>query len=146
MLRGHSTARVDDKGRVKIPAEFLDEFLDLCGPERRIYITSRDGRMALVYPLPVWEEHERAVAALPGTHPAVENYLLTVAFWGRESQVDASGRILLHPELRNHARITGDASVFGRQRRLEVCDYELFKGQPPTVSKDDLAQLAGFGL
>ena len=146
MLRGHATVRVDEKGRLKIPAEFLEEFLELCGPDRRTFVTSRDGRTILVYPIPVWEEHERTLASFPSTHPAVENYIRTVNYWGKEAQVDASGRILLHPLLRSSARVTTDASVFGRQRTLEICDHELFRGQPPTVSKDELAQLAGLGL
>ncbi len=146
MLRGHATARVDDKGRLKIPAEFAAQFLELCGPGRRVFITSRDGQMILVYPLPVWEEHERKMAALPTTNPAFENYARTVGYWGKETQVDASGRVLLHPLLRNSARVNGEASVFGRQNVLEICDHERYRGQPPRVSRDDLTQLAGFGL
>ncbi len=146
MLRGHATAKVDEKGRLKVPAEFLKLFLELCGPSRRVFITSRDGRTVLVYPLAIWEEHERKVTALPSTAPALENYLRTVSYWGKEAAVDAAGRILLHPLLREAARITGVASVFGRQRILEICDHELFRGQPPTVSKDDLSRLAEYGL
>ena len=146
MLRGHATARVDDKGRVKIPAEFLKEFLELCGPARRVYITSRDGHMVLVYPLPVWEEHERKAAALPSMDTALDDYLLAVSYWGREAAVDAAGRILVHPELRSYARIDGVVSVFGRQRSLELCDHERYRGQPPTVSRDDLNRLAQYGL
>lgn len=146
MLRGHATAKVDEKGRLKIPAEFLKLFLELCGPTRRVYITSRDGRTVLLYPLTVWEEHERKVAALPSTAPALENYLRTVSYWGKETAVDAAGRVLLHPLLRDAARITGVASVFGRQQILEISDHELFRGQPPAVTKDELARLAEYGL
>ena len=146
MLRGHATARVDEKGRVKVPAEFLDQVLELCGPERRIFVTSLDGKMVQVYPLPVWEEHERKIAALPRTNPALENYLRTVNYWGKETQLDAAGRLLVHPSLREATHLDGEASVFGRQNTLELCDHALFRGQPPTVSKEDLAQLAALGL
>lgn len=146
MLRGHATARTDDKGRLKIPAEFLEEFLALCGPERRVFITSRDGRWVLVYPLPVWEEHEARLLRMPTTNRALENYIRTVNYWGKETQVDSNGRILLHPLLRQGAEIDGDASVFGRQNTLEICNHEVFRGQPPAVSDAELAQLAELGL
>lgn len=146
MLRGHYTARIDEKGRLKIPAEYLEPFLALCGPERRIFITSRDGKMILVYPLPVWEEHEAKLATLPTTKPAVQQYLRTVNYWGREAQVDANGRILIHPLLRANARLEGDASVFGQQRVLEICDHEKYRVDPPVLSDTDLAKLAESGL
>ncbi len=143
MLRGHATARVDDKGRLKIPAEFLDPFVGLCGTDRRTFVTSLDGRMVVVYPLPVWEEHEAKLAAMPGTHPLVVKYLRTVSYWGKETPVDGAGRILIHPLLRQNARLDGETSVFGRQRVLEICDHELFRGQPPVMSLEELAQLSG---
>lgn len=146
MLRGHATAKTDDKGRVKIPSEFLDPFLSLCGEERRVFVTSRDGEMVLVYPLPVWEAHERRLAELPSTEPAVESYLRTVNFWGREAVIDAAGRVLVHPLLRERAGVTGELSVFGKQNLLEICPYEHFRVRPPTVSRDDLSRLAQYGV
>ncbi len=146
MLRGHATAKLDDKGRLKIPAEFLDEFVASCGPDRRVFITSRDGTFILVYPLPVWEAHEAKLATLPSTDPAVEAYVRTVNYWGREAQVDAAGRILVHPLLRTHARLDGEASVFGRQNTLEITSHDMFRGQPPVMTKQDLAHLADLGL
>ncbi len=146
MLRGHATARMDDKGRLKIPAEFLGLFLELCGPNRDIYTTSRDGKMVLVYPLPVWEEYEKRIADAPQMHPAVENYVRALMYWGHQSQIDGAGRVLVHPLLRNHARLTSEACVFGKQNLLEICDHETYKGAPPVVTRDDQALLSQFGL
>lgn len=146
MLRGHATAKVDEKGRLKIPSEFLDRILEFCGPSRGVFVTSRDGQFVLVYPLPVWEEHERKLQAAPSTDPSVETYLRTVSYWGKETSIDANGRILLHPLLRAAVGVSGTASVFGKQRYLEICDHEKFRIQPPTVSRDDMAQLAQYGI
>lgn len=146
MLRGSATARVDDKGRLKIPAEFLDTFLGLCGPERRVFITSRNGRSALVYPLPVWEAHERKLAEQPSTDPLVQKYLLTVSYWGKESQVDAAGRILLHPRLRAYAKIEGETEIYGKSTTLEITDHEVHRVNPPQLTDDDLARLSPLGI
>lgn len=142
MLRGHYTAKFDDKGRVKIPAEFAEEFLQLCGGSRRIFITSLDGETALIYPLPVWEEFEIRLAALPTADPDVENYIRTVSYWGRETPIDAQGRLLLHPLLRESALDSLEASVFGRQRFLEICDHNRLKKTRLSVTREERSALA----
>ena len=145
-MRGHYTAKSDNKGRVKIPAEFLDDFLALCGESRSAFVTSRDGQSVLVYPLPQWIEHEKKIESLPSTEPAVEAYTRAVNFWGRESRIDASGRLLIHPLLREAAALDGTVSVFGQRTLLELCDFERFRHQAPVVGTDDLAVLAKYGV
>lgn len=145
MLRGHATARVDAKGRLKIPADFLSEFVGLCGAERRIYVTSQDGLTALVYPLPVWEEQETLLAGKSEFDPAVQNYLRVTSYWGRESALDKTGRLLVHPLLREAAALDGTVSVFGKQRILEISEFERFKAERPAVTRGDLESLSRHG-
>ena len=146
MLRGHARAKVDSKGRLKIPAEFLEPFLELSGDARRVFVTSRDGKRALVYPLSVWQRHERKILEIPTTVPQVEAYVRTTGFWGRESGIDANGRILIHPLLREWAGVNGDVSIFGRQEILEVCNFEMFRHQPPVMGPEELAALSQYGI
>jgi MraZ protein len=146
MLRGHATAKADGKGRLKIPAEFLPEMLELCGEDRSVFLTSRDGKMMLVYPLPIWEEHEQKLSHLPTTDPNAELYLRTVNFWGKETTIDAAGRILIHPLLRESAGLDGSVSVFGKQNILEICDFETFRRQPPVITPEQLAALSQHGV
>lgn len=146
MLRGHSTAKIDQKGRIRIPSEFLDSFVELCGPERRLYLTSRDGRMVLAYPLPVWEEHEQKIAQIPTTDPDLGEYLDAVSYWGREAKIDDAGRIRIHPLLREAATLAGDVSVFGKQHILTLCDHEQYRRKAPVVSSNALTALSKYGL
>ena len=55
MLRGNIPAKVDEKGRLKIPAAFLEE---LKGYGDQFYVTSETGDTARIYPMKVWEEIE----------------------------------------------------------------------------------------
>lgn len=142
MLRGHAMAKVDDKGRLKIPAEFLEDFREQCGDSRRTFVTSLDGRRVRLYPIAVWEEHEKKIAQLPKTDPDLANYSTVVNFWGKETPIDNQGRLLIHPMLRAKAAIQKDVSVFGMQTYLEVCDFELYRHEPPTVAPEGLARLA----
>ena len=73
MFRGTHLTRLDDKGRLKMPAEFkrvIDENFSA-----QFYITSWDGRSAKVYPMQAWEEIERKLAALPEMHKTKQKFL-----------------------------------------------------------------------
>ena len=141
MLRGHDTARIDGKGRLKIPAEFLDRFLALCREDRRVFLTSLDGVTALLYPLPVWERHEEELGELPET-PAVRKYRETVNYWGKETSLDAQGRILIHPLLRDEANLDGTASVFGDRDRLRIRRFDDTARERMVVSDEELGAIA----
>lgn len=140
MLRGHQTAKVDIKGRVKIPASFTEPFLALCSADREVFTTSIDGSMVLIYPLPVWIEREEKIASVPTSDPGLAHYQRMVSFYGRQSTIDKQGRVLIHPLLRESAGINGSVCVFGKQRMLEICDFDAFK--PTPLSDAELARLA----
>jgi len=142
MLRGHATAKVDAKGRLKIPSDFLEEFSHLCGDGRKLYLTSHDGRSILAYPLPVWKEQELLLSDKSAFDPVVQSYLKATSFWGRTTALDKQGRLLVHPLLRDSAGLDGTVSVFGKQRLLELCDFEALAKQPPIVTQEDLQALA----
>ena len=73
MFRGSATARIDDKGRLKIPTAFRKDLAERYG--REIFVTSVQGTSALIYPLAVWEEIEDRLAAMPKTNQVKQRYL-----------------------------------------------------------------------
>ena len=103
MFRGGQQTRVDEKGRLKIPASFkreIDERFDA-----RFYITSLDGRIAKLYPLQVWEEIEAKLEKKPDLDPAKELFLERTNYYGQEVEMDAQGRVLLPALLRDSAEL-----------------------------------------
>jgi len=62
MFRGNHPTRVDEKGRLKVPAEFKRVIDEKYGTQ--FYITSLDGRVAQVYPFEEWERIEQKLAVL----------------------------------------------------------------------------------
>ena len=146
MLRGHYTAKIDSKGRLRIPSEFLEPFLKLCGADRKVFLTSFDGKRGQLYPLPVWEEKETQLKQAPSTNKAVRDFQRTTSYWGRESALDASGRILIHARLREAGSINGEVSLFGNQDTIELCNHDLYRDQPPILSDDELDALSAFGI
>ena len=71
MLRGNYLATVDEKGRVKIPADFLAE---LRKSGTKFYVTSDTGEYARVYTMKAWQEIERKLAKLSLTTAPSRNF------------------------------------------------------------------------
>ena len=73
MLRGNHAAKIDDKGRLKIPNAFRALIEKHHGTE--LFVTSLTGEYVRLYPMPVWLAHEEKLARMPSTHPARLKYL-----------------------------------------------------------------------
>ena len=67
MLRGNYAAKIDDKGRLKIPNAFRSLIEGTHGKE--VFVTSMTGESVRIYPMPIWLAHEEKLATVPSTHP-----------------------------------------------------------------------------
>jgi MraZ protein len=146
MFRGNHPARTDEKGRLKLPAEFkrrIDEQY-----HGRFYITSRDGRVVEIYPMQEWEKVEQKLAAIPNFNPAKKKLMDRYNYFGQEAEMDAQGRVLLPQILREMANVMGDVVVFGNQTYLEVANREAFVANMDAnpLTADDEQALENFGL
>ncbi len=146
MFRGNHPTRVDEKGRLKLPADFKRRVDELYGPQ--FYITSKDGKRAEVYPLKEWEKIEAKLATIPSMNPAKKKFLDVTNYYGQMSEMDAQGRLLLPQILRETASVMGDVVVLGSQTFLEVVNRTSFKAELDTdpLSVDDMNTLAELGL
>lgn len=124
MFRGSAPAKIDDKGRLKIPTDFRRLIEERYGPE--LFITSVLGDSALIYPLPVWEEIEARLSAVPSTDRAKSRYLERVSYFGQQVRIDVQGRILMPQLLRERADMNGDVVVSGQLDHLVVWNHERF--------------------
>ena len=125
MFRGNHPTRVDEKGRLKIPAEFkrvIDEKYST-----QFYITSLDGKVAQIYPFEEWETIEQKLAGLSTFNPTKKKFLSRVNYWGQQVEMDGQGRLLLPQLLREAAQIKGEVAVVGYQKYLEVRNLEAYR-------------------
>jgi len=127
MFRGNHPTRVDEKGRLKLPAEFKRRVDELYGPQ--FYITSMDGKRAQIYPLKEWEKIEASLAGMSPFDPARKKFLDVTNFYGQMAEMDAQGRVLIPQKLREMAKVTGDVNVLGVQTLLEVVTQETLESQ-----------------
>jgi MraZ protein len=146
MFRGNHPTRVDEKGRLKLPAEFKRLVDERYGTQ--FYRTSKDGRSAEIYPLQEWQKIEEKLALIPSLNAAKKKFLNRVNYYGQMSEMDAQGRVLLPQILRETAKLGGDVVVFGVQTYLEVANHDEFKQSMDTdpLTAEDQQALANFGL
>ena len=122
VLMGHSPAKVDEKGRLKIPVHFRKIIEDRFGSD--CFITSLDGERAVVYPLPVWFDFQGRLSKVPSTSQAKTKLLERANYYGQVGTIDAQGRVLIPAVLRNVAGIADDVVVIGNQDHLIVWNEE----------------------
>ncbi|MGA3350212.1 MAG: division/cell wall cluster transcriptional repressor MraZ [Candidatus Sulfotelmatobacter sp.] len=127
MFRGNHPTRVDEKGRLKVPAEFKRVIDEKYG--QQYYITSLDGKVAQVYPFEEWERIEQKLAGLSTFNPTKKKFLSKVNYWGQAVEMDGQGRLLLPQLLREAAEIKGEVAVSGYQTYLEVRNLESYRKQ-----------------
>ncbi len=144
MFRGNHPTRVDEKGRLKVPAEFkrvIDEKYS-----SQFYITSLDGKVAQIYPFEEWERIEQKLASLSTFNPTKKKFLNRVNYYGQAVEMDGQGRLLIPQLLRQTADIRGEVAVLGNLtylevRNLEALQTELKESQFTTEDEKTLDEL-----
>lgn len=146
MFRGNAPAKIDDKGRLKVPNAFRSLFEAKHG--RDVFVTSLTGENVRLYPLPVWLEIEEKLGQMPSTHPSRLRYLDRVNYFGQTAELDVQGRVLIPTRLRDSATMTGEVDVIGQYNCLDVWNHDRFlmKLQRDAYSDDDARALSEFGI
>lgn len=146
MLRGNYAAKIDDKGRLKIPNAFRSLIEERHGTE--LFVTSLTGDYVRIYPMAVWTGLEEKLAKMPSTHPARVKFFNRVNYYGQTAELDSQGRVIIHPRLRESAVMSGEVDVFGQYDFLDVWNHERFvaKLQREPYTDDDAKALAEFGI
>ena len=146
MLRGNHAAKIDDKGRLKIPNAFRALVEKQHGTE--LFVTSLTGEYVRLYPMPVWLALEEKLSRMPSAHPARLKYLDRVSYYGQTAQIDVQGRVVIHARLRESAGMTGDVDVFGQIDTLDIWNHERFvaKLQRDSFGDDDARAMSEFGV
>jgi MraZ protein len=146
MFRGNAPARIDDKGRLKVPNAFRSLLEAKYG--RELFLTSLSGEFLRIYPMPVWLELEEKLGQVPSTHPSKLRFQDRVNYFGQIAELDTQGRVIIPVRLRDAATMTGDVDVLGQYRYLDVWNHDRFlaKMQRDAYTDEDARALAEFGI
>jgi len=147
MFRGNHPARVDEKGRLKVPAEFK-RVVDEKYSGGQYYITSLDGKRAQIYPFEEWQRIEEKLARLSTFNPTKKKFLDRTNYYGQVVEMDNQGRLLVPSLLRDAAQLKGEVAVVGMLTYLEVRNLEAYRKEieENAFTAEDEATLDGLGI
>jgi MraZ protein len=146
VLRGNHAAKIDDKGRLKIPNAFRSLIEATHGAE--LFVTSLTGEDVRLYPLPIWLALEERLGRMPSTHPSRLKYFDRASYFGQMAEIDSQGRVIIHARLRDSAGMVGEVDVLGQYDRLDIWNHERFlaKLHREPYTDDDARALSEFGI
>ena len=116
MFLGTHTPRLDDKGRLFLPAKFRDELAE------GIVITKGQERCLYVFPMAEFQRVTQAMSQAPVTQKAVRDYSRVFFASASHEVPDGQGRITVPGQLREYAGLSKDCVVIGANSRVEVWD------------------------
>jgi MraZ protein len=143
-FRGGHVAQVDEKFRLKIPADFKRQIDEFHGA--KFYVTSKDGKRALIYPMKEWLKVEARLKGIASMNPGKQHFQRTTSYFGRTVEMDAQGRVLLPQVLREAANLVGEVTVLGMQEYLEVTNHEVLKTVIGPMTDVEQLALSELGL
>jgi MraZ protein len=139
VFQGASSLSLDGKGRLSVPTRHRDVLS--AAAAGHLTITKHPHGCLMLFPRPEWEKFRERVAALPMSAQWWKRIFLGNAM---DVEMDATGRVLVSPELRQSAGVTKDAVLLGMGSHFELWDKATYdaheanamQGDMPDVFKD----------
>lgn len=113
---GTHSPRLDEKGRLFLPAKFRDELSE------GVVITKGQERCLFVFPLDEFRRVTEALSQAPVTQKTVRDYSRVFFASAWQEVPDKQGRVTIPPALRQYAGLTKDCVVIGANSRVEIWD------------------------
>jgi len=142
-LIGSYEATLDKGGRLKIPERFRTLIVGRFG--LKLFITSLENESVRIFPLPVWEEmtgtSENSLAFIRTSY---REFFLNAHGRGCPGEIDAKGRVLIPPRLREKTELRTEVKVVGMNNHLEVWDAERLEAKldQKTLTGEEIEKFA----
>ena len=127
MFRGIAEIHLDPKGRLAIPAKYRDVLDELCRGQLVATIDIQDTCLR-IYPLPVWQQIESQLEALPSTNPGIRRIQRLLLGYASELEMDGNGRVLLPLSLRKYAQLDKKLVLVGQGKKFELWSEDNWQG------------------
>lgn len=126
--RGFHAARVDDKGRLKLPANFQEYFSGLA--DKDFFVTTMGRGIVRIYPNSVWEHNEKFFGEYTADPKAAQRLAFMANAYGGDVQIDGQGRMLLPAKLRQKLELENSAvQLLFYRGRVDVYKQSLYEEQ-----------------
>jgi MraZ protein len=121
LFLGTHTPRLDDKGRLALPAKFRSDL------EGGLVITKGQERCLFVFPMAEFSRITDLLRTAPVTQRSVRDYSRVFFASASHEVPDGQGRITVPPPLREYAGLAKDCVVIGANTRVEVWDAQAWQ-------------------
>jgi MraZ protein len=139
MFRGVQNINMDAKGRLAIPLRQREHLLAECDGQIIITIDTQTTCLVL-YPLPEWERIEAEVQGLPSLNPRIKRFQRLLLGYATDLQLDANGRILVPPSLREYAQLDKELVLAGQGKKMELWSKALWSVEMEAELGGDLPE------
>ncbi len=120
MFHGRANLNLDSKGRLAIPARYHQDLASAC--ERRLVVSAFSRECLQIYPWPVWDALNAKLLSRTNVNPEIRKLQRQLIGHAQDVEMDASGRILISPELRSHAGLDKSVALIGMGSKFELWD------------------------
>ena len=128
MFRGVSEISIDSKGRIAIPSKFRERLAGTAEGCLVQTLSPLDCSLWL-YPLPEWEVIETKLAELSDFDYQSRRAKQMMRGYATDCRLDMQGRILIQPQLRDHAKLDKQVMLLGQGNKFEIWDSGLWTEQ-----------------
>jgi MraZ protein len=148
VFRGVAQISLDSKGRLAVPSRYREALLVRC--TGRLVITADHDKCLLIYPQPDWEPIQQKLMSLSSFNPRIRDLQRQLIGYAEDTELDAAGRVLISPALRDFASLGKSVVLVGQGNRFELWDKEKWDqviARGAGFSDGDLPpELEGFSL
>lgn len=133
MFQGASSISLDSKGRLSVPTRHRDVLSATAGGH--LTMTKHPHGCLMIFPRPEWELFRQRIAELPMSAQWWKRIFLGNAM---DVEMDATGRVLISPELRAAAMIAKDTMLLGMGNHFELWDKASYDSQEARVMEGEM--------
>ena len=135
MFQGPSSLSLDAKGRLSVPTRYRDVLSAIAAGA--LTITKHPDGCLMVFPRPEWEKFRDRLAQLP----------MSAQWWKRiflgnavDVEMDATGRVLVSPELRAAAGLTREVILLGLGSHFELWDQATYEAKEAEAMQAEMPE------
>lgn len=125
MFRGVNALNLDAKGRMALPTRYRDSVQSSCDGKMVVTVDTEE-KCLLLYPLPDWEVIESKIEALPSFNRHARKVQRLLIGHANDVELDASGRFLVPPMLRQYAELDKRVVLVGQGKKFEIWDEDVW--------------------
>ena len=132
-------AKLDDRGRIKLSTPIFEYFKKMGITE--IFLTSVDRRIALLYPMAMWDENEKMLTGNTKNPGESRIVLFNAHDLGEETELDSQGRVTVNAHLRRELELEGELCLQVVNGRVEIYPAKIYEERKAAALKQAPAAL-----